>query len=467
MSLLKFFTVKEKKTSVLPSPTGPLSKEIPSSSIVAANAEVSKVLNEKFSIKRGEYTKLTSKEKAEIGKRASEHGIASTIRHLAKKYPNLKESSVRTWKNIYLAELRRRRTCQESLTITELPEKKKGRPLLLGDQLEFEVIRYLKDLRIKGAVVNTAIAVSCAKGIVLKANSNFLASNGGHIVLTNHWGKHLLNRMGFVAKVMVENFEEVKAQFLLDIKAVVEFHDIPSSLTINWDQTGIHYVPAGSWTMEKEGSKRVEIAAVDDKHQITAVFAASLVGEFLPSQLIYKGTTKRCLPTITFPPDWHITCSSNHWANESTMIDYINKILIPYLSVKRKELKLPSNYPALVIFDKFTAQGTDQVLQILQNNNIYFVMVPANTTDRLQPLDISVNKPAKDFLRNQFQEWYADQVCQQLKGAKAVQPVDLKLSVMKPLGAKWMIKLFDHFCARPEVIVNGFRAAGIKNIIMP
>ena len=87
MSLLKFFTVKEKKTSVLPSPTGPLSKEIPSSSIVAANAEVSKVLNEKFSIKRGEYTKLTSKEKAEIGKRASEHGIASTIRHLAKNTP--------------------------------------------------------------------------------------------------------------------------------------------------------------------------------------------------------------------------------------------------------------------------------------------------------------------------------------------------------------------------------------------
>ena len=235
MSLLNFFAVKRKKTSVLPSPTGPLSKEIPSS-IVAANAEVSKVLNEKFSIKRGEYNKLTSKEKAEIGKRASEYGIASTIRHLAKIYPNLKESSVRTWKNIYLAELRCRRTCQESLIITDLPEKKNGRPLLLGDQLEFEVICYLKDLRSKGAVVNTAIAVSCAKGIVLKANSNFLASNGGHIVLTNHWGKHL-NRMGFVkqratteAKVMVENFEEVKAQFLLDIKAVVKFHDILSSL---------------------------------------------------------------------------------------------------------------------------------------------------------------------------------------------------------------------------------------------
>ena len=74
------------------------------------------------------------------------------------------------------------------------------------------------------------------------------------------------------AKVSIENFEEVKAQFLLDIKAVVEMEDIPFDLIINWDQTTIHYVPVGSWTMDKEGSKRVEIVGVDDKQQITAVF---------------------------------------------------------------------------------------------------------------------------------------------------------------------------------------------------
>lgn len=72
--------------------------------------------------------------------------------------------------------------------------------------------------------------------------------------------------MGFVKRRATT--KEVKAQFLLDIKAVVEFHDIPISLIIIWDQTGIHYVPVGSWTMEKEGSKKVEIAAVDDKRQI-------------------------------------------------------------------------------------------------------------------------------------------------------------------------------------------------------
>ena len=32
------------------------------------------------------------------------------------------------------------------------------------------------------------------------------------------------------------------------------------------------------------------------------------------------------------------------------------------------------------------------------------------------PLDLSVNKAAKEFLRKSFQKWYALQVCSQLVG---------------------------------------------------
>ena len=271
---------------------------------------------------------------------------------------------------------------------------------------------------------------------------NLLASNGGHIALSKHWGKHLLTRMGYVkrrastkAKVAVQNFDELNTQFLLDIKVVVEMDEIPPELVINWDQTGIHYVPVASWTMDKEGSKRVEIVAADDKQQITTVFAGSLAGDFLPPQLIYKGTTKR-LPQVNFPCDWHITHSHNHWSNENTMKAYIEEILIPYVSKKRKELKLLSEYPALAIFDKFTGQGTQGLLQLLEDNDIRVVMVPANCTDRLQPLDVSVNKPAKTFL-----------------------------SIVKPLGAQWMIKLYDYMKSKPEIVHNGFKAVEIVDCI--
>ena len=58
--------------------------------------------------------------------------------------------------------------------------------------------------------------------------------------------------------------------------------EIIPELILNWDQTGIHLVPASAWTMDKMGLKRVEISRVNDKHQITAVFCGSAAGDFLP-----------------------------------------------------------------------------------------------------------------------------------------------------------------------------------------
>ena len=67
--------------------------------------------------------------------------------------------------------------------------------------------------------------------------------------------------------------------------------EIPPELVINWDQTGLNLVPVASWTMARKGSNRVETKGLEDKHQITGVFCALMVGEFLPIQLVYKGKT--------------------------------------------------------------------------------------------------------------------------------------------------------------------------------
>ena len=69
----------------------------------------------------------------------------------------------------------------------------------------------------------------------------------------------------------------------------------------------------------------------------------------------------------------------------------------------------------------------------LDSSNINVV---PNCTDQLQPLNLSINRSAKEFLRNGFQEWYAQQVCAQLQGTVDKQPVDLRLSIVKLLGAK-------------------------------
>ena len=83
--------------------------------------------------------------------------------------------------------------------------------------------------------------------------------------------------------------------------------EIPGDMIVNFDQTGIHYIPVMPWTMEKEGVKRVETIAKDDKQQVTAVFAGTYTGNVFPPQLIYQGKTPRCLPQYEFPPQWNIT----------------------------------------------------------------------------------------------------------------------------------------------------------------
>ena len=195
-------------------------------------------------------------------------------------------------------------------------------------------------------MINTAIVIACAVGIVISKDSNLLAQNGGHISLSKDWAKGLMKRMGLVkrrastkAKDSIANFEEVRSQFLFDIKTVVEMDEIPIELICNWDQTG-DYVPVSAWTMEKEGAKRVEIVGADDKRQITAVFTVSMAGDFLPVQLIYQGKTSKCLPPYVFPLDWHVTYSANHWSNDTTMQGYVDKILLHVLRRKEKSSNL-------------------------------------------------------------------------------------------------------------------------------
>ena len=138
---------------------------------------------------------------------------------------------------------------------------------------------------------------------------------GGHIDLNRHWALSLLHHMHFVqrkattakGKDSLENFAKKKREFLDDLVTTVQMEEVPPELVLNWDQTGIKLVPTTSWTMNEVGARRVELIGLSDKRQITAVFCGSLVGGFLPVQLIYKGKTNRCHPKFYFPPEWDIT----------------------------------------------------------------------------------------------------------------------------------------------------------------
>ena len=355
---------------------------------------------------------------------------------------------MKSMKKAYVEELRKRSRKEDGEEITELPTKKRGRKLLLGQDLDHTVQVYLKKVREGGGAVTARIAIAAARGILLKFNRSMLAEFGGPIQLTRAWAYSLLKRMNFVqrkattakSKYTAQDFAGLKKAFLAGVTETVTMEEIPPELILNWDQTGIHLVPGSTWTMEKQGEKRVEMSGGNDKRQITAVFCASSLGDFLPVQLIYQGKTPRCHPRFSFPDDWHITHSPRHWSTEETILQYIEQIVVPYVETVRERV---NNKPALVIIDNFKGQITASVNDLLEQNNIHVCLLPPNTTDLLQPLDISVNKPVKEFLR-QFQDWYSGEVLKQLDGSELsdldtteLQPITMGMAVFKEIGAKW------------------------------
>lgn len=99
---------------------------------------------------------------------------------------------------------------------------------------------------------------------------------------------YIKRKASSTAKVQPSNYEQLKEQYLLDIKVVVEMEDIPADLIMTWDHTGINIVLGSHWTMEEKGAKHIDCVGLDDKQQITAVICATLSAIFAFSSYLSR-----------------------------------------------------------------------------------------------------------------------------------------------------------------------------------
>ena len=119
--------------------------------------------------------------------------------------------------------------------------------------------------------------------------------------------------------------------------------------------------------------------------------------------------------------------------------------------------------------DVFRGQKTENILIVLKDNNILLGRVPSNMTHIFQPFDFTVNGTFKTFMRKKFSEWYSRQILHALENGCEVMDtkVDVKLTIMKPLYAKWLSEFYNYinFSDGQEITRNGWLRAGITDAI--
>ena len=203
----------------------------------------------------------------------------------------------------------------------------------------------------------------------------------------------------------------------------------------------------------------------DDKRAITGVVAGSYTGVLLPLQIIYTGKTPLCEAKAgTYPSDWHITHTESHWSNSASKLAYLQNVMKPFIDAQRKQHEYPSDTKALVLLDYHESNLGKDIHAYFESQNWCYKLVPASCTDFCQPMDLSVNRVFKQYLRQQWTTWHGQQLMMQLKQGIPMKEIkiDATLTYLKPIHAGCVITAWKKLKKNTAAMKKGCELMGLN-----
>ncbi len=245
-----------------------------------------------------------------------------------------------------------------------LPEKKKrGRKELFPQHLRSKLVSVIQEMGERGVPLNSQICQGITRGFIENEGRLFLKkvliSKGySHILdpnseksfkVSRDWINKLLRDNGLVerkgghdAQKLPADWESKGLQFQRHLAKDIATYNIPESLVLAADEYGLPLLGTNGKTRVLRGNdfflliqsiigtKSVGVIGADDKRQVTGFPLVAANGAFIGQQIIFAGTTPRCLPKQTFPKSLY-SYSKSHWTLLSTLKEFIEKLVAPYI----------------------------------------------------------------------------------------------------------------------------------------
>jgi hypothetical protein len=208
----------------------------------------------------------------------------------------------------------------------------------------------------------------------------------------------------------------------------------------NMDETPVWIDMPGEYTLEVKGTKTISMASTGhEKTRITVCLAAMADGTKLAPLVLLKGVR----PPKEIPSGIIIKMTPKAWADEGVMQFWL------------KNVWRQNSTRRLLVWDAFTGHTTAKIKKELATKyNSDFAIIPGGCTSKLQPCDVSWNKPFKDLYRDMYDDWLFDGLVSMTKGGNR-RPPD-KIQILKWIKEAW---------ARisPDIIRKSFLTTGIAN----
>lgn len=381
--------------------------------------------------KRGHYKSFSMKEKLEVLDFAKLHGQRAAAREY-----RVPKSTVSDWTKIEFEKDNRTRKGHLH---------RPGRPVSYGTPTDVKLAEWVLEQRDQQLPVS--IDNICNQARVLVDTEDFAASR--------NWANRFMKRHDLVllaktsvAQRLPADLEKKLESFLDYVRQKREEDEFEDQFIINMDETPMYFDLLPGKTVDVKGRKSIRIRTTgSEKRHLTIVLAVSAAGDVLSPMVIFKG--KRPL-NLDVPKGWIICVQEKAWMDETLMLRWVKEILLPHTKKER----------CLLVMDSFPAHLTDDVKKTLRKGNTVTAIIPGGCTSKVQPLDVSLNKPFKIDLRK---SWSAFIRAATEKMREEAEPAERLKAADKATVLSWIVKATFSLQEKKEIIRKSFKVCGITN----
>lgn len=187
-------------------------------------------------------------------------------------------------------------------------------------------------------------------------------------------------------------------EFFKKLNKVLKTHKFAPSRIYNLDEIGVTTVLKPRKIIAKKGMKQVGgIVSAERGTLVTVELAVNALGNSIPPMFVFPRIKYKDIFIKGGPPESIGAGNSSGWMTATEFIIYMDHFI-------KHTCPTPSN-PVLLILDNHHSHVDINVVEKAKANSIVMLSFPPHCTHRLQPLDVGINAPFKNYCAKAQDNW--------------------------------------------------------------
>ena len=331
----------------------------------------------------------------------------------------------------------------------KMPQTPGPKPLLTDD-IEKDLESWIVAMQSQGLPVTRQMVLNKANEIYKELCGRTRASGW----LKRGWLERFMQRhptlclrtFQVIKRVRVEASEDPLRMLMWELVHHAIEQKLTSDRVFNMDETGFAQKSKSKIVVAVKGSRNVWTKSADVSFHLTLVVTCAANGFVVPPLFIIPGQRpRRNVMDACDIPGGVVTTSSKGFMNSS--------IFLKWLQHFESNIPVTVKRPVLLVYDGYGSHYNEEIIQKAVELKIILVLLPANATHLVQPLDIAVFRPFKTVLKRHVETFMIENAVTSLSKQDGI-----KLS-----SSAWK----EGISEKSANIISGFKSSGIWPISFP